>query len=129
MKPGAPRPVQIFGRRDSRETQKAQRFFRDRRIPIAFVDIAARPPAPTELRRFSQRFGASSLLDTEGRVYRDQGLGYLRMTDDEVLERVIADPRLLRLPLVRWGDRAVIGVDEASWRRWLAEDAASAQGR
>ena len=72
-------------------------------MAISFVDVAKRPPAPGELRRFSQRHGARALLDEEGKAYRDAGLGYLRMTDDEILARLLADPRLLRLPLVRNG--------------------------
>jgi arsenate reductase-like glutaredoxin family protein len=40
------------------------------------------------------------------------------MGDHEVLERVIADPRLLRLPLVRFGNELTIGVDEDTWKAW-----------
>jgi arsenate reductase-like glutaredoxin family protein len=58
------------------------------------------------------------LLDEESRAYRDAGLGYLRMTDDEIVERLLRDPRLLRLPLVRHGAEVAIGRDEATWRRW-----------
>jgi arsenate reductase-like glutaredoxin family protein len=83
------------------------------------VDVGVRPPAPTELRRFVQRLGARALLDTESKAYRDQGLGYLTMGDDEVLERLHDDPRLLRLPLVRAGDRFSVGVAEAVWKSWL----------
>lgn len=84
------------------------------------VDVAVRAPAPTELRRFAQRLGARALLDPESKAYRDQGLGYLSMGDDEVLERLLADPRLLRLPLVRAGDRFSVGAAEATWKAWLA---------
>jgi arsenate reductase (glutaredoxin) len=111
--------VQIFGRRDSRETQKALRFFKERRVPVSFVDVARRPPAPAELRRFSQRFGAAALIDTESRAYGEMGLGYLTMDADEVFERISSDTRLLRLPLIRSGSQLRIGVDEAAWREWL----------
>lgn len=40
------------------------------------------------------------------------------MGDAEILERVIADPGLLRLPLVRYGNELSIGVDEETWRAW-----------
>lgn len=111
--------VQIFGRKDSRETQRALRFFKERRAGVSFVDIAVRAPAPGELRRFVQSFGAEALLDPESRAYRDAGLGYLRMDADEILERVIREPKLLRLPLARSGDRVSIGPDERSWTEWL----------
>jgi arsenate reductase-like glutaredoxin family protein len=115
--------VQIFGRRDSRETQRALRFFRERRVEVSLVDVAVHRPAPTELRRFIQRLGASALLDTSSRTYRDQGLAYLHMDETEVADRLNEDPRLLRLPLVRMGERASAGPDEPAWRRWLAEAA------
>ena len=117
-----PVPIQVFGRRDSRPTQKALRFFKERRTPVSFVDLALRPPAPTELRRFRERLGADALLDRESARYRELGLAYLRMDDDEVFERVLADPSLLRLPLVRSGSRFTAGLDEDAWKAWLAAD-------
>lgn len=89
-------------------------------MAISFVDLKKRPPAPGELRRFAQRYGARSLLDAESKAYRKANLGYLVMTEDEILERVAADPGLLRLPLVRFGNELTIGVDEEAWRRWQA---------
>jgi arsenate reductase-like glutaredoxin family protein len=111
-------PIQVFGRPDSTATRHCLRFFKERRVAVSFVDIARRPPAPAELRRFSQRLGARALLDGESRAFRDAGLGYLRMSDEEIVERVLADPRLLRLPLVRHGAEVTVGRDEATWRRW-----------
>lgn len=115
--------VQVFGRRDSRDTQRALRFFKERRVEVSLVDMAIRPPAPTELRRFIERLGAPALLDASSQRYRDQGLSYLRMDAAEVADRLLSDPRLLRLPLVRMGERASAGPDETAWRRWLAEPA------
>jgi arsenate reductase (glutaredoxin) len=112
--------VQVFGRGDSRETQKALRFFKERRVEVSFVDIGMRPPAPAELRRFAERLGTRAIVDERGRVYRDQGLAYLRMDDAELLDRVRADARLLRLPLVRWEDAVTAGPAESEWRAWLA---------
>ena len=107
--------IQVFGRRDSRDTQRAQRFFKERRIPVSFVDLAARPMAPTELRRFAQRLGVEALIDHEGRPYRDLGLAWLRLSDDEWLARLLVDQRLLRLPLVRSGDRVSVAADQSAW--------------
>ena len=47
-------------------------------------------------------------------------VGYLSMGDAEVLDRLMADPRLLRLPLVRFGAELTVGVDEQTWRVWQA---------
>ena len=113
-------PVQVFGRKDSRETQRAQRFFKERRTPIAFVDLAVRPMAATELRRFADRLGAEALVDREGRRFRELGLAWLRMDEQDLLRRLLEDQGLLRLPLVRRGDLFAAGVDEAGWKRLVA---------
>lgn len=83
--------------------------------------MVQRPPAPAELRRFSQRFGALNLLDTNSKAYSSEGLAYMRLGDDEAFERLLSEPRLLRLPLVRAGSQLSVGVDEESWTRWLKE--------
>ena len=82
--------------------------------------------APAELRRFVERLGARGLADSDGRRWRDAGLGYLRMDDADLAERLLADQRLLRLPLVRVGSAVAAGRDEATWRRMIAEAAPSA---
>jgi arsenate reductase (glutaredoxin) len=65
-------------------------------------------------------------MDTQSRAYRDAGLAYLRMDETEVLDRLPADPGLLRLPLVRSGAYLSVGPDESSWRAWLASNYGSA---
>lgn len=90
-------------------------------MEIHFVDLRRRPIAPGELRRFVERLGATAVADTEGHAWRDGGLGYLRMDDGELQERLLADARLLRLPLVRFGDRVAAGRDESTWKQWLAK--------
>lgn len=112
--------VQVFGLEDSQPTRAALRFFKERRIQVHFVDLRRRPIAPGELRRFVELLGAPALADTEGRAWRDGGLGYLRMDDAELAQRLLADLRLLRLPLVRCGNAFAAGRDEAAWKRLLA---------
>lgn len=120
-KPSGPPVVQVFGRRDSPETQKALRFFKERRVPVQFADVTVRPPALGELRRFAERFGEAALLDKDGRRFRDLGLAYVRFDPGDALARVLGDTALLRLPLVRQGNALSIGFDEATWRAWVAQ--------
>lgn len=112
--------VQIFGLDKDNATRAAVRFFKERRIVIHQVDLTRKPLAPGELRRFVERLGAQALLDTEGRAYRDAGMAYLRMDEAEIVERLLADPALLRLPLVRFGNNVTAGRDEATWKSWLS---------
>jgi arsenate reductase-like glutaredoxin family protein len=75
--------------------------------------------AAGELRRFVDRLGAAALADREGRTWLDAGVGYLRMDDAELATRLLADQRLLRIPLVRVGNAVSAGRDPAAWRALL----------
>jgi arsenate reductase len=110
--------VQVFGFDDSQPTRHALRFFKERRIAISYVDLRRKPIARGELRRFVDRLGARALVDESSRPYREAGLVYLRLDDDGVVERLLADNRLLRLPLVRHGIEVTAGRDEPTWSRW-----------
>jgi arsenate reductase-like glutaredoxin family protein len=112
--------VQMFGLVDSRPTQAAQRYFKERRVSVTFVDLRRKPIALGELRRFVERLGAATLLDTEGRQYKDLGLAYMRLSEDEIVDRLLAGPGLLRLPLVRFGNAFTAGPAETTWKAWLA---------
>jgi arsenate reductase-like glutaredoxin family protein len=115
-----PSNVQIFGVKSSQATRAAERFFKERRVPLQIVDLTKKPISPGEIRRFVERFGMKSLLDIEGKEYADAGLKYLRVTDADLLARIEREPKLLRLPLVRSGNRLAIGRDEDGWRSMLA---------
>jgi arsenate reductase (glutaredoxin) len=114
----------MFGLVDSRPTQAAQRFFKERRALVTFVDLRRKAIAPGELRRFVERLGAAALLDTESRAYKDLGLAYMRLGEDEIVERLLAVNGLLRLPLVRFGNAFTAGPAEATWKAWLAAPSA-----
>ncbi|MEO5939329.1 MAG: ArsC/Spx/MgsR family protein [Candidatus Limnocylindrales bacterium] len=111
--------VQIFGHDRDQGTRAAVRFFKERRVEIHQVDLTRKPLARAELRRFVDKLGARALLDETSRAYRDGGLGYMRLDDTEIVERLLATPALLRLPLVRFGADVAAGRDEAAWKRWF----------
>jgi arsenate reductase (glutaredoxin) len=112
--------IQIFGIKNSAATRAAERFFKERRVPVQFMDLKQKPMAPAEIRRFVERFGLTALLDTEGKDYIDAGLKYLKQSDSELLGRIERNPKLLRLPLIRCANRLSIGQDEESWKAMLA---------
>jgi arsenate reductase (glutaredoxin) len=112
--------VQLFGLENDQATRAALRFFKERRVPVSFVDLRRRAIAPGELRRFVERLGVRALLDSEGRAYRDGGLGHLRLDEAEIVERLLTDRRLLRLPLARFGSQVAVGRAEATWSAWVS---------
>ncbi len=116
--------IQVFGLEKDAETRAAIRYFKERRTAVSFVDLRKRPIAPGELRRFTERLGALALLDEASRPYRDAGLGYLSLDDAGIVARLLADQRLLRLPLARYGNEVTVGRAEATWTDWIRSAAA-----
>jgi len=112
--------IQVFGMDDSNATRNALRFFRERRIVVHYVDLRKKPIAPGELRRFTDRLGPAACLDTESRVYKEQGLAYLTTDATGITSRLLSDVRLIKLPLVRYGDDVTAGKAEDTWKAWLA---------
>jgi arsenate reductase-like glutaredoxin family protein len=109
--------VQIFGVKGSQATRAAERFFKERRIAIQFVDLDQRAMAPAELKRFADRVGLLDLVDLESKSYQTGGLKYLKLSGAELIARIERDPKLLRLPLVRSGTQLSIGRDENAWKQ------------
>lgn len=115
--------VQIFGVKKSADTRKALRFFAERRIKTHFVDLTERAISEGELQRFVQRFGLQPLIDTSSKRYDELGLRHASSSPSRWLERLMEEPLLLRLPLVRrlgQPQDLTIGLDETRWKSWIA---------
>jgi arsenate reductase len=111
--------VQIFGIKKSSDTRKAQRFFSERRIQVHFVDLKIRAASKGELRRFAQKFGVEALLDRDSHRFQDLGLQQAQLSEDRWLEKLMEEPMLLKMPLVRCENHVTIGVAEDVWKEWV----------
>ena len=112
--------VQIFGVKGSSATRAAERFFKERRIPLQIIDLNNKPMAPGEIKRFIDKFTLPGLLDTASKPYEDAGLKYLKLSAAALLQRIENDPKLLRLPLVRGANQVALGNDEENWKEIAA---------
>ena len=124
MRPGPPTPtrvdVQIFGVKKHADVRKAERFFKERRIKIHFMDFKQRSPSKGELKRFFQKFGEEQLIDRESKRFAALGLQTAYYGDDRWLEIACEEPLILRQPLVRCGKHLSVGHAEVEWKAWLA---------
>lgn len=111
--------VQIFGVKKSPATRKAQRFFAERRIKVHFVDLNERPASAGELRRFVQKFGVDALVDRESRRFRELGLAHADRPAEWWFAKLVEEPLILKMPLVRSGNLLSIGEAESTWREWV----------
>ena len=116
--------LQIFGTKKCKETRKAERFFKERGLRFQAVDLEQKGLSAGELRAVAARVGGMEhLIDRAGQRYVDKGLKYAAPTGPRIEAMLLADPLLLRTPIVRCSAGATVGADQTaldSWERWLA---------
>jgi arsenate reductase (glutaredoxin) len=107
--------IQIFGTLKCQDTKKAQRYFRERRIPFQFVDFARKGLSKGELNSVKAAVGIDNLIDREGKEYAAKNLKYMI---HDVEEELLKDSLLLKTPIVRNGRDATIGYQPDVWKQW-----------
>ena len=100
------------------DTQKAERYFKERRIPYQRVDVLRFGMGRRELESVRAAVGLQAMIDREGKAFRESPF---RFSDDEALlfAHLCERPQLLRLPIVRDGRRATVGYCPDVWESWL----------
>jgi arsenate reductase len=110
--------IRIIGSAKSKDTRKAERFFRERGFRPHLLDVRRNKVAPGELKRFVRKFGHESLVNVEGNEYERKGLFYLKLSEKDLLELLVGEPVLLVQPLVAADGTLALGWDETFWRAW-----------
>ncbi len=113
--------VQIFGVKNNADVRKAERFFKERRIKVHFMDFKQRNPSKGELSRFFQKFGEEVLIDRESKRFRALGLQTAFYGNERWLTIACDEPLILRQPLVRCGKELTVGAAEEQWKEWTAD--------
>ncbi|HEX7235758.1 MAG TPA: arsenate reductase (glutaredoxin) [Gammaproteobacteria bacterium] len=84
-------------------------LLRERGLELEIIDYIATPPSKTTLRELLRKLGgpALAMVRTEDQEFRPHAQRAL--TDDEVIDLLVAEPRLLQRPIVEIGGAARIG--------------------
>lgn len=113
--------IQIFGRRKSFDTQKAERFFKERGIKFQRIDIDRYGLSRGELSSVGAAVGMNNLIDVSGNEYNRLGLKYI-IPSETTEEMLFNNPRLLVAPIVRNGRLATIGYKPSVWKTWVNDN-------
>ena len=115
------RDVQIFRTRKSTDTRRSVRFFSERGWKVHCVNLAERALSRGALRHFIKKFDVETLIDREAKRFQDLGLAAAPSNDERWIERLLAEPLLLRQPLVRTQNWFTIGPAESEWKDWAGK--------
>jgi arsenate reductase-like glutaredoxin family protein len=108
--------IQIFGTIKCQETRKAERYFKERRIPFQFIDLSEKGLSKGELNSVKAAIGIGHLINREGKEYAKRNLSYLTHS---VEEELLNHPLLFKTPIVRNGSKATVGYRPDVWKEWV----------
>ena len=108
--------IQIFGSSKSFDTKKAQRWFKERRIPFQYVDLPSKGLSPREYQSVKSKIGLEGLIDEKSKAYEAQYMAYI--TPEAREEKLLEYPELFRTPIVRNGKEATVGYCPDVWANW-----------
>ncbi|MGI6559769.1 MAG: arsenate reductase family protein [Saccharofermentanales bacterium] len=108
--------IQIFGTKKCFDTQKAIRYFKERRIKFQYVDMIEKGLSKGEFNSVKQAVGGlDNLIDQN---CKDQNalslISYMVDKDEKVLE----NQQVIKTPIVRNGRQATVGYQPEVWESW-----------
>jgi arsenate reductase-like glutaredoxin family protein len=109
--------IQIFGKKKCFETQKAERYFKERRIKFQAIDVSKYGMSKGEFENIKRVVGLDALLDKNNELYYLKNLDKIRGA--EMIQEIMLDnPKLFRTPIVRNGKQATVGYQPDIWATW-----------
>ena len=100
------------------DTQKAERFFKERRIAYQRVDVLKYGIGRRELESVAAAVGLDALCDRDSKAFRESVIAYTQ-SRETILAGLMEKPQLLRLPIVRNGRLATVGYCPEVWEKWI----------
>ena len=110
--------IQIFGTKKSFDTKKAQRYFKERRIPFQFIDLKEKGMSKGELTSVMQAVGGLDALVNPDAKDSDTVTLLRYLATDQKFEKVLDNQQVLREPIVRNGKKATVGYKPEVWEAW-----------
>lgn len=110
--------IQIFGTKKCNETKKAQRFFKERGIKFQFIDMKEKGMSKGEFNSVAQvNGGLENMINWQG---KDQNILALikYLAEEDKLTKVLANPQVIKTPVVRNGKKSTLGYCPEVWKEW-----------
>lgn len=110
--------VMIYAAKKNFDVQKAERYFKERRIPFVSVDLKKHKLGQRELQLFVRAAGsARALVDPDAKGDKADYIHQLSI-ETVISEILLETPTLLRSPIVRDGNKVTVGFCPEIWESW-----------
>ena len=109
--------IQIYCGKKNFDAQKAERWFKERRIPFQALDLKKHKPGEREIRLMIDAIGMDQLIDREDKKVREHPACYYDRAE-LLIPAILECPWLLKTPIVRNGSRMTVGYHPEIWEQW-----------
>ncbi len=109
--------IQIYCLKKNFDVQKAERWFKERRVKYQLIDLAKAKMGPRELANIAAKVSLRALVNDASDAYRKSVLPHLS-GERAIIEALLANPALMRMPIVRNGKEATVGFAPDVWTAW-----------
>lgn len=109
--------IQIYIGKKNFEAQKAERYFKERRIPFQSMDLKKHRLGEREIRLMLNAVGMEKLIDRNDRKVREHPACYFDRPE-LLIPAIQENPWLLNTPIVRNGDKITTGYRPDVWETW-----------
>lgn len=109
--------IQIFGAKKCFDTQKAERYFKERKIKYQYVDLRKYGLSKGEFESVKAAVGLKEMINSEAKEYKTLNMQQLGV-GSVAAEVLFKNPGLYRSPVIRNGRQATIGYQPDIWEDW-----------
>ncbi len=109
--------IQIYAGKKNFDTQKAERYFKERRIPFQSLDLEKHRLGEREIRLMLDAVGMEKLIDREDKKVKEHPACYFDRAE-MLIPAIQENPWLLKTPIVRNGNRITQGYAPEEWDKW-----------
>ncbi len=110
--------IQIFGKNKCFDTKKAERYFKERRIPYQYIDLKKFGMSGREFDSVLRGVGGvDNLIDWDSKA---DAITLMKYMDSQTAkeDKVFDDPILMKTPVVRNGKQVTVGYCPDIWESW-----------
>lgn len=109
--------IQIFGAKKCFDTQKAERYFKERKIKYQYIDLHKYGLSKGEFDAVRAAVGLKELINNEANEYKTLNMQNLGV-GNVAAEALFNNPKLYKSPIVRNGRKATAGYHPEIWKDW-----------
>jgi len=107
--------IQIIGKKNCKDTRKAERFFKERGIKFFKLDLNDKALSPGEMKNILNKIAVQELIDTESKIYKQK----FAFMDFEPSVELLEHPELILTPILRCDGKVSVGYTPELWKTWL----------